>query len=258
MLLTLDIGNSTITWGLFRDGDLIGPWRLASDPSGTADAYGQSIADRLKNEGCLSEHITGAILCSVVPALTPLVVRATEALIHRPPLIVSPDMDTGLTLGYANPGELGTDRLVAAAVSFDRYKTDLIVVDLGTATTFTIVTRNGVLTGGAIALGLGTSAKALASMTAQLPDIKPAHPSSVIGLDTVGSIRSGLVHGHASLVDGLVTKMQEELGRAVFVVATGGWSSLIAPLCRTIRETRPNLTLEGLAFLYRRASGSAS
>lgn len=254
MLLTIDIGNSTIVWGLFRQGTLTGPWRTVTDPSRTTEDYGRALADQLRSAGVSPEQVSGAILCSVVPALTPLIVRATQDLFHRRPLTVSSDMDTGLTLRYADPRELGADRLVNAAAAYDQYRTDLIVVDLGTATTFTVVTKAGECVGGAIAPGLGISAEALSGKTAQLPKVELRPPARIVGRDTVGSIQSGLVHGHAALVDGLVARLQDELGHRVLVVATGGFSSLIGPLSHAIHEIRPNLTLEGLDLLYRRAT----
>lgn len=258
MLLTIDIGNSTIAWGLFKQGGLTGPWRIATDPSRTAESYGGALADEIRSAGTSPEQVSGAILCSVVPALTPVVAEAVRHRFRRRPLIVSSDMDTGLTLRYADPRELGADRLANAAAAHDRYRTDLIVVDLGTATTFTVVTEAGECLGGAIAPGLGISAEALSGKTAQLPRVKLRVPPHVVGRDTVGSIQSGLVHGQAALVDGLVARLQDELGRRTLVVATGGFSSLIAPLSRTIQEVRPHLTLEGLELLARRATDHTS
>jgi type III pantothenate kinase len=175
-----------------------------------------------------------------------------EAVFHRQPLVASSDMDTGLTLLSANPRELGTDRLVTAAAAYDRYKTSLIVIDLGTATTFNVVTQSGEYLGGVIAPGVGISAQVLADKTAQLPVVDLVPPKTVIGRDTRSSIQSGLLHGHASLVDGIVARVQDELGQKTLVVATGGFAPLISPFSRTIQEVRPHLTLEGLELLHRR------
>ena len=146
-----------------------------------------------------------------------------------------------------------TDRLANAAAAHDRYKTSLIVVDLGTATTFCVITQSGDYLGGAIAPGLGIAAEALCSRTAQLPTVDLVPPKTVIGRDTRSSIQSGLIIGHAGLVDTIATRMQDELGQKAFVVATGGFSSIVAPESRTIQEVRPHLTLEGLELLYRRS-----
>jgi len=254
MLLAIDIGNSNVVWGLFRQQSLTGPWRLVTDQSRTAKDYGSDLTGQFRNTGLTPAQITDVILCSVVPSLTPVFEEMAEAFFHRKPLVASADMDTGLTLLSANPRELGTDRLVTAAAAYDRFKTSLIVVDLGTATTFSVVTQSGEYLGGVIAPGVGISAKLLSEKTAQLPIVDLAPPKTVIGRDTGSSIQSGLLFGHASLLDGIVTRVQDELGQKVLVVATGGFASLIAPLSRTINEVRPNLTLEGLELLHQRTS----
>jgi type III pantothenate kinase len=178
-----------------------------------------------------------------------------EAYFHRRVLVVSPDLDTGLRLCYTNPHELGTDRLVNAAAAYARYKTSLIIVDLGTATTFCAITQSGEYLGGVIAPGLGIAADALVSRTAQLPKVDLVAPKTVIGRDTVSSIQAGLIFGYTGLVDEIVSRMQAELGQPAMVIATGGLASFIAPESRTIREVRPFLTLEGLELLYRRTRG---
>ncbi|TAJ22712.1 MAG: type III pantothenate kinase, partial [Nitrospirae bacterium] len=229
MLLTIDIGNSNVVWGLFQQQVLTGPWRLPTDPDHTAAEYGGCLLGQLRVIGITADQVTDVILCSVVPSLTPVFEQLAVACFHRPPLVVSSQMDTGLTLRYTNPRELGTDRLANAAAAYDRYKTSLIVVDLGTATTFCVITQSGDYLGGAIAPGLGISAEALFSRTAQLPKVELVPPKTVIGRDTRSSIQSGLIIGHAGLVDTIATRMQDELGQKTFVVATGGFSSIVAP-----------------------------
>ncbi|TAJ07041.1 MAG: type III pantothenate kinase [Nitrospirae bacterium] len=255
MLLTIDIGNSNVVWGLFRQQTLIGHWRSDTDPARTAGDYGNLLAHHLRNVGRSAEAINDAILCSVVPALLPAFEQMAKDLSHRKPLVVSSDMDTGLTLHYADPRELGADRLVNAAAAYDRYKTSLIVVDLGTATTFSVITGRGDFLGGAIAPGLGIGAEVLSARTAQLPKVTLLQPKTVIGRDTVSSIQSGLIYGHASMVDDLIARLQDESGQQSLVVATGGFSSLLAPCSRKIQEVRPYLTLEGLELLHRRTRG---
>lgn len=255
MLLTIDIGNSNVVWGLFRQQSLIGHWRTDTDPTRTAGDYENLLAHQLRSAGHATDTITHAILCSVVPALLPAFEQIAQALSHRKPLVVSSDMDTGLTLHYADPCELGADRLVNVAAAYDRYKTSLIVVDLGTATTFSVVTGQGDFLGGAIAPGLGIGAEALSARTAQLPTVPLAQPKTVIGRDTVSSIQSGLIYGHASMVDNLIARLQDESGQQSLVVATGGFSSILAPCSRKIQEVRPYLTLEGLELLHRRTRG---
>ncbi|MBM4124979.1 MAG: type III pantothenate kinase [Nitrospira sp.] len=255
MLLAIDIGNSNVVWGLFQDRTLIGPWRISTDVAQPAAAYGDRFLAQLKTSGIEPGLVTDVALCSVVPSLTPVFEQMTAACFHRTPLAVSSAMDTGLTLLYTDPGEIGADRLANAAAAYDRYKTALIVVDLGTATTFCAITQRGEFLGGAIAPGLGIAAEALFSRTAQLPRVDFARPKTVIGRDTKSSIQAGLIIGYAGLVDTLVSRIEDELGQKAFVVATGGLASLVAPESRTIQEVRPNLTLEGLAFLHRRTLG---
>ena len=255
MLLAIDIGNSNIVWGLFDGRTLKGHWRVATDPRRTSDEYGILFSNFLAAAGTKPEQISGAVISSVVPALTRPFEIMAQAFFGQVPLVISSDTDTGLTLRYANPTEIGSDRLVNAAAAYERYRTDLIVVDFGTATTFCAVTKAGEYLGGVIAPGLGISADALFSHTAQLPKVQLVRPKSVIGRDTASSIQSGLIYGYAGLVDEIVRRMEQELGHSCLVVATGGLSAIIASESRTIREVRPLLTLDGLELLYRRSRG---
>ncbi len=257
MLLTFDIGNTTVTWGVFQGHALRGHWRVATDPSKTSDEYGMVVVNLLRDAGVQPDHVSGVILSSVVPSLTPVFERIAETSFGRLPLLVSADLETGLTIRTTNPRELGSDRLAGAAAAYARYRCCLIIVDLGTATTFGAVTRSGEYLGGAIAPGLGIAAEALFSRTAQLPRVDLIRPKAVIGRDTVSGMQSGLIFGYAGLVDGIVTRMQAELGGTARVLATGGWASVVAPESHTIQEIRPMLVLEGLAWLYRRSRGDA-
>ncbi len=255
MLLAIDIGNSNIVWGLFDGRTLKGHWRLGTDARKTSDEYGILFSNLLAAAGVKPEQISGAVISSVVPALTRPFETMAQTFFGQVPLVISCDTDTGLTLRYANPKEIGSDRLVNAAAAYERYRADLIIVDFGTATTFCAVTKAGEYLGGVIAPGLGISADALFSRTAQLPKVELVRPKSVIGRDTASSIQSGLVYGYAGLVDEIVRRMEQELGHSSLVVATGGLSAIIAPESRTIREVRPLLTLDGLELLYRRSRG---
>ncbi|MDE3225815.1 MAG: type III pantothenate kinase [Nitrospirota bacterium] len=257
MLLAIDIGNSNIVWGLFRQQELIGSWRMETALSQTAEAYGDSLSRQLDTARQSIAAITDTIICSVVPILTPVFERVTQDLLQHRPLVVSSCMDTGLVVRYADPRTLGADRLVNAVAAYDRHKTNIIVIDLGTATTFSVVTQKGEFLGGAIAPGLGISAEALSAKTAQLPKAFLAPPQSVIGRDTLANIQSGLIYGHAAMVDELTARLQEELGQEAMAVATGGFSSIIALYCKRIHEVRPHLTLEGLELLYRRHKGES-
>lgn len=255
MLLGMDIGNTNIVWGIFEGQTLKGHWRLATDPSKTSDEYGILLQTLLHSAGIEADHVTDIILSSVVPSLTGTLEQTFETYFHRLPLTVSADLDTGLTLGYHHPPEIGSDRLVNAAAAYARYRSALIIVDFGTATTFCAVSQAGVYLGGAIAPGLGIAAEALFSRTAKLPKVDLVRPKTAIGKDTSSSMQAGLIFGYAGLVDELVTRIQSELGQKARVIATGGLASLIAPESRTIQEVRPFLTLEGLELLHRRSRG---
>ena len=258
MLLTVDIGNSNIVWGLFEDRRLLAHWRIATDAKKTADEYGVLFSSLLAQTGRTPAQVDGAILSSVVPALTGTFETMIGALFQRRPLIVSSDMDTGLTLRYANPGEIGSDRIVNAVAANDKYRRDLIIVDFGTATTFCVITAGGEYLGGVIVPGLGISAEALFARAAKLSKVELTRPKSVIGTDTTGSIQSGLLYGYAGQVDALVGRIEQELGRPTYVIATGGLAPAIAPETTSIRKLEPFLTLEGLELLYRRAQGLAA
>ncbi len=255
MLLAIDIGNSNVVWGIFEIHTLKQHWRVSTDPARTPGEHAKIFESLLRASGIGPDQVTGVILSSVVPALTPTIEQMSETLFHHKALLVSPDLDTGLKLSYTNPRELGSDRLVNAAAAYARYKCALIIIDLGTATTFCAITQAGEYLGGVIAPGLGIAADALFSRTAKLPKVDLVRPKTVIGKDTVSSIQSGLIFGYAGLVDEIVVRMQQELEEKARVIATGGLSSVIAPESRTIQEVSPFLTLEGLEWLYRRTRG---
>ena len=257
MLLAIDIGNSNVTWGLFDKQALKVHRQVATDPSKTADEYGTLFLGLLREAGIATDGVADVILSSVVPSLTPVISAMAETFFHHRAIMISPEMDTGLTVTYTDPRELGTDRLAGAVAAHARYRTTLIVVDMGTAITFSAVSRAGEYLGGVIAPGLRIAADALAMRTAKLPRVELVRPKNVIGKDTVASMQSGLVFGFAGLVDAIVLRMQEEMGQKAFVVGTGGLAPLIAPESRTIEEVRPWLTLEGLEILHRRIRGEA-
>ncbi len=258
MLAAIDIGNTNIVWGVFEGSTIQAHWRLATNPKATADEYGVLCINLLEQKWQPPTRITGAIISSVVPSLTDTFVSMVETYFSCTPLVVSPDMETGLTLKYANPKEIGSDRLVNAAAAHQKFQRDLIIVDFGTATTFCAVTESGDYLGGAIAPGLGISAEALFARAAKLSKVELIRPKTVIGTDTASSIQSGLLFGYAGLVDALVRRIEQEMGRTCYVIATGGLASVIAPETNTIHIVEPMLTLEGLELLYRRARGLTS
>lgn len=255
VLLTIDIGNTNVVWGLFEGRTLKGHWRLATDASKTPDEYGLAFHGLLHVAGYGPERVRGVIVSSVVPSLNQTFETLSETYFHQTPLFVTSDMDSGLTLRYANPREIGSDRIVNAAAAFHEFQSDLIIIDFGTATTFCAVTKHGEYLGGAIAPGLGISADVLWSKTAKLPKVALVKPKTVIGRDTASSMQSGLIYGYAGLVDSIVDRMIRELCTEPKIIATGGLAPTIAPETRRIDAIRPFLTLEGLALLYARTRG---
>lgn len=255
MLLVIDVGNTNVVLGIYDGRALKAHWRLATDIKTTSDEYGILMTSLLASAGLLPHQISGSIMSSVVPALTGTLETAVVQYFHQQTLLVTSETDTGLTLRYANHREIGSDRLVNAAAAYDKYRRDLIVVDFGTATTFCAITKNAEYLGGVIAPGLGISAEALFTKAAKLSKVELTKPKTVIGTDTASSIQSGLLFGYAGLVDSLVRRIEQELGRSTYVIATGGLSSVIAPETTSIQKVEPLLTLEGLELLYRRAKG---
>lgn len=255
MLLAIDIGNSNIVWGIFEGQTLRGHWRLATDQRRTEDEYGMLFLSLLERGGYNAAQITGAIVSSVVPVLTSTFEAMVETYFLHMPVMVTPEINSGLTLHYANPKEIGSDRIVNAAAAHDRYHSNLIIVDFGTATTFCVVTKLGEYLGGVIAPGLGISADALFARTAKLPKVEILRPKSVVGKDTIAGIQSGLLFGYVGLVEGILRRMEQELAYPCRVIATGGLATIIARETASIHEVRPLLTLEGLELLYRRAAG---
>ena len=191
MLLAIDIGNSNVVWGIFKNQTLKQDWRLTTDPAKTSEEYGAIFQSLLRASGIGPDQVTGVILSSVVPSLTPAFEQMSEALFHHKPLVVSSDLDTGLKLSYTNPRELGSDRLVNAAAAYARYKSALIIIDLGTATTFGAVTQAGEYLGGAIAPGLSIAADELYSRTAKLPKVDLVRPRRSSGRTQLAAFSQG-------------------------------------------------------------------
>ena len=256
MLLAIDIGNSHVVCGVFRERTLLSHWRLSTDQSKTPDEYSIILRSLFQFNNVRPEDIFGCIVSSVVPPLTHVFDMLVQSLLGQQPLVVTNACPHGLTLRYNNPEEIGTDRLVNAAAAFAHYKQSLIIVDFGTATTFCIITQQGEYLGGAIAPGLKSAADTLHVKTAKLPKVDLAIPKSVIGQDTSTSMQAGIMYGYSGLVDEIVRRIQHEIGQSPLVIATGGLAQTIIPISHTIQEVRPHLTLEGLALLYERMTSS--
>ena len=256
MLLAIDIGNSHIVCGVFQEGTLIANWRLASNHTQTPDEYGTMLQSLLFFRNLTPDNISGCIMSSVVPPLTPVFESLVYSFFKLTPIVVTSQSPHGLTLRYNNPEEIGSDRIVNAVAAFNYYQRPLIIVDFGTATTFCAISQTGEYLGGVIAPGLKSAADSLHIKTAKLPKVDLVTPPAIIGKDTVSSMQSGLMFGYAGLVDAIVNGIQSEMQKPAYVVATGGLSQAIVKISKTIQEVNPNLTLEGLAILYTRHSKS--
>ena len=250
MLLAIDIGNTNVTFGVFEGEKLRATWRMATDVHQLADEYAALLLNLLHHQGLDTSDIKDIALCSVVPPLITAFVDLSQGYFHTKPLVLGPGVKTGVSIRMDNPKEVGTDRIADAAAAHHLYSGPVIIIDLGTATTFGIVSKEGDYIGGIIAPGIGTAAEALFTRTAQLPRIELTHPKRVIGTNTITAIQSGIVYGYTSLVEGMLARIQKELGKKAKVVATGGYASLIAKETKVFDEVNPDLTLIGLRLIY--------
>lgn len=250
MLLTIDIGNTNIAVGVFKREELIEHWQIRSETRKTCDEYAVVLRSLFSLSGFDIDSVTGVIISSVVPPLTPIFQKLSSDLMHMKPLVVGPGLKTGMPILYENPLEVGADRVVSAVAAYAKYGGPCIVVDFGTATTFDAVSPDGEYVGGAIAPGVQISAEALYLKTAKLPRIEIKKPDSAIGRTTVSSMQSGLYFGYIGLVSQIIDVMSRELGEDVKVVATGGLASLIIKEIRSIGFHEPDLVFDGLKILY--------
>ena len=254
MVLAVDIGNSNICiGGLAGEAhrDILFTTRMVTRPRCTADEYAELrfLLGRLKVDPTACE---GVIVCSVVPGLTPVLAHACRRLTGRNALIVSNALDTGLTFAVDEPDRVGRDRLADAAAAASHYPLPCMTVDMGTATTMTVIDREARVLGGAIIPGVGISLEALANGTSQLPHISLDAPKKCISTDTVEAMRSGSVYGTAAMLDGMIERMEAELGEPAAVIATGGLGGCIIPHCRREITYDKNLLLNGLWALYQK------
>ena len=251
MLLTIDIGNTNLTIGLYENKKLGARWRLATDHERMPDEYGLQILNLLQHSGCSPSQLDGICLSSVVPPLTSRVIEACENYLHQLPLIVSNELNTGIKILYDKPEAVGSDRIAdTVAVNHLYGGGPACIVDFGTATTFNAINGQGEYLGGAIAPGIVIASQALFSRAAKLPRVDLKRPPSVIGQNTTHAIQSGMIFGYVSLLEGMVKRFREELGQETKVIATGGLAQLIATETDVIDIIAPWLTLEGLRVIW--------
>src|SRR4051812_32369701 len=234
MLLTVDVGNTNIAFGLFEADKLVHQFRCESARQRTADEYAVFLRHMFGLKELDYKKISAGIIASVVPALTDVLVEAVRRAVAREPLVVGSKMRSGMAILYERPYEVGADRIVNAVAAFEQVKGGVIVVDFGTATTFDCVSQKGEYLGGVIAPGIQISADALFSRAAKLHPVEIAKPARVIGRNPMQSMQSGLVYGYAGLVDGVVARIKAELGYPCAVIGTGGLAGLIAPQTASI------------------------
>jgi type III pantothenate kinase len=250
MLLTIDIGNTNITLGLYRGKELGSRWRLATAYDHMPDEYGLQLLGLLEHAGHSPGDITGICMASVVPPITSKLIEACKRYLNLEPLVVDAGVKTGVRVRYEDPRAVGADRIVDAVAVVHLYGTPACVVDFGTATTFDAIAKNGDYLGGAIAPGISIAAEALFQRTAKLPRVDLQKPPTVIGRNTVHSMQSGLLYGYVGLVEGMVARFKEELGADMRVIATGGLADIVAKETDVIQLVAPWLTLDGLQMVW--------
>jgi type III pantothenate kinase len=251
MLLTIDIGNTNITFGVFNDSEALEyHWRIKTDRERLADEYGIMMLGLMRHEGLNFDQIRGVAMASVVPPLTQVFVEMVERFIKRTPLVVEAGVKTGVQIRYDSPRDVGADRIVDAAAAYKLYGGPACVVDFGTATVFDAISATGDYLGGAIAPGIGIAADALFNRASKLPRVDLVHPPSAIGTNTVHALQSGLLIGYVCLVEGMVARFRGELGDNMRVIGTGGLAETIARATDALEIVNPWLTLEGLRFIW--------
>jgi type III pantothenate kinase len=274
MLLAIDVGNSNTVFGLYRYGtvqtpgfadaverladegkkgaELVAHWRITTPESRTTDEFGVVLRSLFEQNGLALGEVTGIAISSVVPPMDSTLRQVCELYFKLRPLFIEPGVKTGLPVLTDNPIEVGADRIVNCVAAYDRFHGPAIVVDMGTATTFDVVSAKGEFLGGAIAPGLGISAEALFTRAARLPRIDVKKPAKVIGTGTVDNIQIGLYYGYIGLVDGILERMLAEMGPETKTIATGGLAKLIAGGSKYIGAVDEMLTLTGLRIVYER------
>lgn len=250
LLLAVDVGNTNTVVGVFQGDELVADWRLATNPHTMPDEYAVLFANLLSFQGLSVFGVDAAIIASVVPKMTSHLIEMLEKHLKVQPLVVGAGIETGVRIAIDNPKEVGADRVVNTLAAYRLYGGPAIVVDLGTATTFDVVSPQGEFIGGVIAPGILTSVEALARFTARLPRVEMVRPSRAMGKDTLSAMQSGIILGHSAMVEGMLRRLIHELGGDPHIIATGGLCKVIAEEVSIIQVADKNLTLKGLKMMY--------
>jgi type III pantothenate kinase len=253
MLLAIDIGNTHTVIGVFSSDRLLAEWRLSSAPRRTFDETWHLLKSFLVEASMRPGDITAVGISSVVPDLTATYETVAKRFFDTQAFVIDGGANIGIKILVHDPSTVGADRLCNAVAGFAKYGGPLIIIDLGTATTYDVIDKEGSYLGGAIALGVESEAAELHRRAAKLPKIELQFPPSVIGKETVSSMQAGVMYGVADAIEGMVRRIRKEIGDAVRVVATGGLSSVVAPHCPSIEATEPSLVLEGIRLICQRA-----
>jgi type III pantothenate kinase len=256
MLLAIDVGNTNVTLGVFEGKELRGTWRIATDTSRLADEYAVMISSLLGLAGLDRAAVDKAVMASVVPGLNGVFEEVCRRQFGVLPLRVGAGVKTGLRVLYEDPREVGADRIVDAVAGLRQHAPPLIIVDVGTAIVFDAISREGDYLGGAIAPGIGLAADALAAKAAMLRRVDLRAPRQAVGNNTAAAMQSGILLGYTSLIEGMVARIKAEIGSDAWVIATGGWASLIAGLTNVFDNVDPDLTLTGLRLVYELNEGA--
>ncbi|MFR8853616.1 MAG: type III pantothenate kinase [Oscillospiraceae bacterium] len=251
MILAIDIGNTNIVLGCFDQEKLIFRERISSNRVATDLEYAAMIKTALEMYGAAPGQVTGAILSSVVPPITDTLKRAVEKMTGVKVMVIGPGIKTGLSIQIDNPAQLGSDLVADAVGGISEYPLPQIIIDMGTATTFSVIDKNRAYIGGMITTGMAVSAEALARNTSQLSKVDFEKPRKLIGTNTVDCIKSGIMYTTACGLDGMIERIEEELGEKCTVIATGGLAPLIMPLCRRKMILDEDLILKGLLSVYK-------
>ncbi len=250
MVLAIDIGNTNIVIGCFDDGKILFIERVSTNHMATDLEYAATIKMALNVHGYGTSMLDGAIISSVVPSLTITIKKAIKKFANVEVMSVSPGIKTGLSIMIDNPAQLGSDLVVDAVAGINTYPVPQIIIDMGTATTVSVIDRNKNYIGTMIMTGVSTSADALTSRTAQLPKIAFETPHNLIGKNTVDSMRNGIMYSNACAIDGITERIEEEIGEKCTVIATGGLAGVIVPLCKKNVILDDELLLKGLMIIY--------